>query len=291
MIQFSSQQKHAIELGARKRQSLQREVKKSVQLLTRDVREGEKQDSIIFGTTGIGKTWNVEKEIIDMGIPYHIIQGNISNFAFGANLMVLHHMLPKDTKMAIIVDDCDTFFENKENINILKGMTGKPGTRRFQYNRAIQPHLFSEFQMEIMPNYQTHGQVGFSVPTDDFVFIFTTNFKLPTEAEAEQAQIAKPGSAGANRKLDLAAVRGRMSTKDFMLDKETNWGWIAEIALNDNGLHMLKTIEQKMILLDWMYTNWDNMTEHNVRTIEKMAYEMVDYPEEYRDNWEADFLA
>jgi len=39
-----------------------------------------------------------------------------------------------------------------------------------------------------------------------------------------------------------------------------------------------------------MWHNWHGMTETNIRTIEKMAYEMVDYPDEYRDNWEADFL-
>ena len=50
------------------------------------------------------------------------------------------------------------------------------------------------------------------------------------------------------------------------------------------------TKPQAMILLDWMYTNWFEMKESNIRTIEKMAYEMIDYPEEYRDIWEADFL-
>ena len=82
----------------------------------------------------------------------------------------------------------------------------------------------------------------------------------------------------------------RFNVKDYFLDKLTNWGWIAEVALNDGALDMLETEEEKLILIDWMWNNWDNMTENNIRTIEKMAYEMVDYPDEYRDNWEADFL-
>jgi len=89
---------------------------------------------------------------------------------------------------------------------------------------------------------------------------------------------------------DLAAIRGRFNVKDYQLDFETNWGWIAEVALNDNGLPMLENELQVIILLDWMWNNWHKMTETNIRTIEKMAYEMVDYPNEYRDNWEADFL-
>ena len=106
--------------------------------------------------------------------------------------------------------------------------------------------------------------------------------------EAKAAQ-AKGASAKANKMLDLVAIRGRFNTKDFELNKEENWGWLAEVGLNDGALHML-TKEASMILLDWVYTNWYDMKESNIRTIEKMAYEMVDYPEEYRDIWEADFL-
>ena len=41
-----------------------------------------------------------------------------------------------------------------------------------------------------------------------------------------------------------------------------------------------------MILLDWMWNNWDKMTENNLSTIEKMAVIMKKYPEDYRDRWE-----
>jgi hypothetical protein len=111
---------------------------------------------------------------------------------------------------------------------------------------------------------------------------------LPFESDAREA-LEKGVSAKANRLQDLSAIRGRFNVKDYHLDFQTNWGWIAEVALNDGALSHL-TEEQILILLDWMWNNWPNMTETNIRTIEKMAYEMVDYPEEYRDNWEADFL-
>ena len=168
-------------------------------------------------------------------------------------------------------------------------MTGKTGTRQFQYNKKINEHMFTEMQMAVMEEYRTPGMHGFTVPTDDFIFIFTTNFKLPYESDAKEL-LEKNGPSGkANKQLDLAAIRGRFNVKDMFLQFEENWGWIAEVGLNDGGLDMIDE-EQRMILLDWMYNNWNNMTESNIRTIEKMAYEMVDYPTEYRDNWEADFL-
>lgn len=288
-IQLSTKQKESITKGALKRQSLIREANKAGQRAAGKSAREEYLDTILAGPTGIGKTFNVEKAVQDAGVPSITLKGNKSMFAFGGDLMLLHSRMPEGTKMALIIDDCDSFFENKENINILKGMTGKKGTRQFQYNKKINEHMFTEAQMNVMPMYQQEGMHGFTVPTDDFVFIFTTNFNLPFESDAKIHLEKNGGSAKANRLQDLAAIRGRFNVKDYHLDFETNWGWIATVALNDNALDMLDE-SQQMILLDWMWNNWHNMTETNIRTIEKMAYEMIDYPEEYRDNWEADFL-
>lgn len=289
MLQLSTQQKDAIQKGALKRKGLIREAKKAAQRAAGKAIREEYLDTILAGTTGIGKTYNIEKAIQELGVPSLTLKGNKSMFAFGGDLMLLHSRIPAGQKLALIIDDCDSFFENKENINILKGMTGKLGTRQFQYNKKINEHMFTEEQMAIMPEYQTPGMHGFIVPTDNFIFIFTTNFVLPYESDAKDA-LERGISAKANRLQDLSAIRGRFNVKDYQLDKLTNWGWIAEVALNDGGLDMLSTYMERIILLDWMWNNWDDMTETNIRTIEKMAYEMIDYPDEYRDNWEADFL-
>jgi len=290
MLQLSTQQKDAIQKGALKRKSLIREAKKAADRAAGKTSRDNYQDTILAGTTGIGKTYNIEKAIAESGVPSLTLKGNKSMFAFGGDLMLLHSRIPAGKKMALIIDDCDSFFENKENINILKGMTGKTGTRQFQYNKKINEHMFTEEQIAIMPEYQTPGMHGFTVPTDNFIFIFTTNFVLPYESDAKEHREKNGGSAKANRLQDLAAIRGRFNVKDFALEKFTNWGWIAEVGLNDGALDILNSEMERIILLDWMWNNWDNMTETNIRTIEKMAYEMVDYPNEYRDNWEADFL-
>jgi hypothetical protein len=289
MIQFSTHQKEAIRKGAQKRQGLVREAQKAANRAAGKAIREEYLDTILTGTTGIGKTHNIEKAIAELNVPYMVLKGNKSMFAFGGDLMLLHSRRPQGQKMALVIDDCDSFFENKENINILKGMTGKTGSRQFQYNKKINEHMFTEAQMQVMSQYQVEGMHGFTIPTDNFIFIFTTNFNLPFESDAKEA-LERGVSAKANKMQDLAAIRGRFNVKDYQLDFETNWGWICEVGLNDGGLNMLDNEEQKMILLDWMWNNWNNMTETNIRTVEKMAYEMVDYPQDYRDNWEADFL-
>jgi hypothetical protein len=87
------------------------------------------------------------------------------------------------------------------------------------------------------------------------------------------------------------AIRSRCQTNDFDLDWEEQWGWIADVVLNEGCLDSkLDTEEEKMLLLDWMYNNWDTMTERSIRTAEKMADIMVEDPTGYRDTWEIDFL-
>lgn len=290
MLQFSSFQKESIRRGKLARLDMVNESKLAAKRVAGNHNRSAYMDSIFSGTTGIGKTYNVEKAIIDMNLPYYVIQGNMSTFAFGGNLMLLHSQKPTGLKMAVIVDDCDSFFETKDTINILKGMTGKPGSRFFNYSKKINEHSFTDAQLAVIDSYKVPGHHGFQVPTDDFVFIFTTNFQLPYEKDAKEYGLKNPGSARANRLSDLSAIRGRFNCLDYSLPKEVNWGWIAEVALNDGGLKMLKTDEERMILLDWVWNNWDNMTETNLRTIEKMAYMMEDYGDDYRDMWEQRFL-
>ena len=48
---------------------------------------------------------------------------------------------------------------------------------------------------------------------------------------------------------------------------------------------------QKIFLLQWMWTNWNNMTETSIRTAQKMADILVDEGETgIQDAWEIDFL-
>lgn len=290
MIQFSSQQRDAIKRGSEKRKSLINQTKKVVNRVNGKGRDAY-LDSILSGTTGIGKTHLSEVALKEANIPYFKLQGSVSMFAMAGDLMLIHARKPIGKKVVILVDDCDSFFENKTSMNILKGMTGKVGTRVFQYKKAINPSSFTEAQLEVMPNYMNNGEHGFTVPCDDFVFLFTTNFPFPTESEAKEYSSKNAGSAKGNRMMDLAAVAGRMNYRDFTLsDRYENWGWVAEVGLNDGGLDMLESEEQKMILLDWMWNNWNELRATSVRTMEQLAYDMLDYPNEYRDEWEVSYL-
>ena len=88
----------------------------------------------------------------------------------------------------------------------------------------------------------------------------------------------------------LTAIRGRMMVKDISLTWEEKWGNIADVLMNDNGCPELNE-QQKIFLLQWMWTNWNDMTETSIRTAEKMADILIDEGEEgIQDAWEIDFL-
>jgi hypothetical protein len=304
-------QKAFIVEGAKVRNALIRATIEAAEraLFTDVLRKDLKIDTIISGSTGIGKSYNSMRALkrygLKEGIHYVVIQSNQSMFDFSIMLMIEHarfqEMKKKDPslkKLIIICDDCDSFFKDNDSINILKGMTGPAGTRKLQYNKSIPTHLLEPSLIELLSNYKFNsGKLGFEVSTEEIVFILTTNFALPTEHYANQFMEKNGPTNRAIRLQHLAAVRRRFSVKDFMLDKATNWGWLAYVTFEDGLLdNILKgkqsvTTYKKFQILDWVLSNWDNLKESNLDAIQDLALKMVEYSDGgYKDLWEADYL-
>jgi hypothetical protein len=283
MIKFSKTQMAHIEAGKLKRHSLIRAARKAVNLQGDELHP----HTYLYSNPGLGKTYNVTKSIKESGKPYKVISGSISMFAFGIDLMVSHFEKKDDERVFIIVDDCDQILDSVDNLNIMKNVLA--GNKVFQRTMSIPTHMLNEYQRLILPNYQQQGEMGYSVPCDDFVFVFCSNYKLPTDEEVKQEIQKKGATKATNKKISLNAIRSRCVAKDFTMAWEIEWGWISEVILNDYS-HFKVGYEEKIIILDWMYNNWVHMTEHSVRTAEKMAQVMVDEGDSYRDAWEADFL-
>lgn len=267
---------------------------------TNSIRGTFRVDTILSGTTGIGKSHLTQQALTEAGVHYVRISGSESMFHFACLLMLEHYIFfstkrSPDERLIVFIDDCDSFFKDKDSINILKGMTGKQGDRVLQYNKAIQEHLMSPMQISILDSYRhPNGAMGFSVNCDQVVFIMTTNFNLPTENYANDFLQKHGPTSRANRLMDLAAIRRRFNCKDFVLDKNTNWGWLAEVVFNDGLIDFLgtgtKAMRQKKYILEWIYSNWESMVEHNLDTVTDLAYKMLEHPTDFNDVWEADYL-
>jgi hypothetical protein len=113
------------------------------------------------------------------------------------------------------------------------------------------------------------------------VFIFTSNFRLPNDDEVKEAR--DKGQSKAVLLGHKNAIRSRCRTQDFDMDKDTQWGWIADVVLNTDAVdEFIETDDEKRILLDWMKHRWDQMTERSIRTVEKMAQSMEEDPTGYK---------
>lgn len=305
---FSPNQKTAQLEGAKHRRALLANVKEAAQ---RAINSGllddeEKMDTILSGPTGIGKTYNMKKALHDVGLVerenYIMLSGDHSMTQFAIKLMMVHREFTINKKtdtetLIVMVDDCDSFFQNKASRNILKGMMGAKGSRQLQYNKMLPEHMLTDRQHATLEHYRnTDGSPGFRIPCDDVAFVFTTNFVFPTERQAK-AELEKGLSNRALTYQDLTAIRSRVKLKPFHMNMATNWGWIAEVALNDGLLDCLNDVQilpdvdyAKYLLLDFIANKWENMTESNLRTVTDMALTMKKYGMEARDIWTVDFL-
>ncbi|MEY3498807.1 MAG: hypothetical protein RL308_476 [Bacteroidota bacterium] len=234
----------------------------------------------IFSPPGLGKSFTINKFLKGNDIIHFEITGAQSMFAFGINLATIKYNYP-DEKVIIVVDDCDTLFKNEENINIMKNILS--GNRSYTYQKNIESQISSlgEMQYNAVQHFRIHDQIGFRVALDNFVFIFSSNFKLPTDEEAFNCRNKSI------KKTHLNAIRSRCNTIDFELNKFQHYGWITDVVLSEfDDINAL--IKDK--IFNWVWYNWENLNERSLRTIEKMIQTYKNDPESYIDMWCIDFL-
>ena len=240
----------------------------------------------IYSPPGLGKTHSVNNYLKKNNSLHFELSGAVSMFAFGVALATIRYNYPIE-KIIISVDDCDGIFESEENLNIMKNVLS--GYRKFSYQKSIQGLLgnLTNMQEAAINHFSNDNQLGFQVPCENFIFIFTSNFKLPTDDEVIVAR--EKGGNKNTRKVHLNAIRSRCKTMDFDLDQETHFGWLADVLINEN-LQPELSQNQKSEILDWIFENWNQMTERSIRTLEKMAQSIVDEPEDYLTIWDIDYL-
>ena len=282
-ITFSLTQKHAMEIGASIRSRLVTVAKRAA---SKETLKAKFPHTYIYSPPGLGKTFTVEKQLNISGMQNYTISGNVSMFAFGISLAVIRYNSMNDKPIIIVVDDCDEILKNETNINIMKNILS--GNKVYDYQMSLQSQWkgLSSTQQEAILAHSSSNKLGFTVPTDNFIFVFTSNFKLPTDDDVKNARDKM--QAKANKMAHLNAIRSRCRPADFDLTDNEQWGWIADVVMNENCVEL--SHNEEVILLDWMYNNWDNMNERSIRTAEKMAECMIEDPTGYRDSWEIDYL-
>jgi len=283
-LTFSTKQSQAIQLGAIKRQRLVTVATKAAT----PTATSKHPHTYIFSPPGLGKTYTVKQAIEQTKIPFYSVSGAASLFAFGIDLAVINYLDKTSNKIVISVDDCDVILDSPASCDVIKNvLTGKQSFAHTK-SMAAQMSSLSDLQVEAVNAHSSPNSMGFEVPCDRFVFVFASNFKLPTDDDV--LRVRERG--GSTKKIaGQNAIRSRCQTNDFDMHWEEQWGWISDVVLNTPCLDCYAiTADDRIIILDWLYNNWKNLTERSIRTAEKMAQAMIDYPTNYKDAWDVDYI-
>jgi len=282
---FGMTKNEALERGRQNRTRFLQVVEKLPQIRNED----KYPHKFVFGFPGIGKSYEITKHLNETGAKYLMVTGNVSMFAFGVQLAVINFLNPNQERLIVFCDDVDTLVSTESSCNQLK--SALHGPRVFTYEKSLQSQWsnLSDLQREAIKHHQEDGKMGFQVPTSTMSFILVSNIQLPTDDEVRLAREKSKGKASLLAHTN--AIRSRCMVQDFSLTNAELWGWIADVILNTSCLDQFNmSDEEKLIILDFLWDNWDSLTERSIRLIEKMAIIKNEYPETYESVWSIDFL-
>ena len=245
--------------------------------------------NFIYGYPGIGKSFEIKNRLEAAGTKFVMVTGNVSMFAFGVQLAVINFLNPNQELIIVFCDDVDTLVANETSCNMLK--SALHGPKVFTYEKSLQSQWsnLSELQKEAIKYHQDDEKMGFQVPTGSMSFLIVSNIQLPTDDEVRKAR--EKSKSKSSLLAHKNAIRSRCMVQDFSLSNAELWGWIADVVLNTTCLDGLDlSVEQKETILDFIWDNWESLTERSIRLIEKMAIIMQEYPDTYMSVWEIDFL-
>ena len=282
---FGMTQNEALEKGRQNRTRFLQVVEKLPQIRNED----KYPHKFVFGFPGIGKSYEITNHLNESGTRYLMVTGNVSMFAFGVSLAVINFSNPSQERLIVFCDDVDTLVSTEASCNQLK--SALHGPRMFTYEKSLQSQWsnLSELQREAIKYHQEDGKMGFQVPTSSMSFLLVSNIQLPTDDEVRLAREKSKGKASLLAHKN--AIRSRCMVQDFSLTNAELWGWIADVILNTECLNQFNmTDEEKLIILNFLWDNWESLTERSIRLIEKMAIIKNEYPENYEMVWGIDFL-
>lgn len=240
----------------------------------------EYNHTYIYSVPGLGKTHTVNEAMKRNGVNYVTISGNVSMFAFGVQLALINYIKPDDVTI-VSVDDCNEILKDTSNINVIKNIL--EGNRVFHYQKHLGGLIsqLDDLSQRAIQSHVVEGQTGFIVPTNNMIFVFTANERLPYDDEVTKKV--------KERMIHLNAIRNRCRVYDFELNPLVQWGWITDVMLNTDGV----TTVPRMIVVrvcEFMYKNWERLKTKSIRTAKMMCEDFRKNPTNYQLIWELEYL-
>jgi len=158
--------------------------------------------------------------------------------------------------------------------------------KKFHYQKHLGGLIsqLDQLQQQAIENHIIEGTTGFVVPTNNMMFVFTANERLPYDDEVNGKKVR-------DKMIHLNAIRNRCRVYDFILDDEVQWGWISDVVLNTPAMNDTNISEDgKSLVCEFMYKNWQNMKTKSVRTAKMLCEDFVRYGNDAEFVWESEYL-
>lgn len=282
---FSKDQLHFISKGAIHRQTLRNQINEA---LTQN-QFGD--NFIISSLPGLGKTYEMGQAMKQLKDPPLLFTGDNGFFGYMLDVLTAIYLNGgTKNKLTVINDDCDVLFEDKV-INTTKKMFDDSRVLRYGKNYKSLKGLCSDTQWEAVLSFANDARAGLEIDVSNVTFITLTNCHLHTVDEVEAQEEGSPKYAKYNARY---AIRRRTEYKEIEMPVMELWGYVADVVLNEKLCENIDpTISQghKEQILQWCFNKWDKgITERNLSIVEKMTKKIVQYPTDYLDIWEQEYV-
>jgi len=275
---FNSKQQHYLQNGI------------TMQLLLRDTiseafnNNPFNENYVVSSLPGLGKTYEAKQQLNNNVL---FIEGS-SSMAFFTIQIATAVYLADGQQLTVVLDDCDVLFESA-NTNTAKKMFDE--TKALQYNKMRKglKALCTDLQWDAIESFATEDNPGFSVPLNNVTFVVLSNRLLPSSNMVDSMD---EGSKKHSTATDLFAIRRRTAYKPISMELLDLWGYVANVTINEQICHKFyPTIiaDEQQQIVNWLFANWDKVTERNLSVVEKMTKDMVRFPDNYLDIWEANY--
>ncbi len=283
MKAFTEEQKRLIEVGEKHSAALTEWVSDAI--LATNKKVVGLRHWYIQSPPGLGKTFTVQRAAETNKTELFMIQGETTIAALVRQVAFAVYMAEPSKKEPLFfcIDDCDDLFIDRKSLNVMKGvLDGERNILSYEVDMTGQIQKYrkgsptTQLIADALEKYQSGGGVGVQIPTDNCIFIVLSNRPLASDKDAR----AKP-------KLGHeAAIRSRVNYRPINIRGMEVWGWAASVILRTDILgdeHKLSK-DQKQILLQWMYENWDVLPGTDLRQVRSFAAEMLNH-NDYLDRW------
>lgn len=285
---FTLRQQELIAVGNLRTQQLKDIVK--VALGVEQTEYEAKRHTYIYSLPGAGKTFTTAMTAEENNVQMLQIRGSSSIPSLARRLA--HALMCKPDEQVIVwVDDCDTLFMDEESLNVMKGALDED-VNMLSWNKNIAGQIARDLaspdenirQMgRAMKMFQLPGSPGLDIPTDNVRFIITSNKDL-----CEPSKIIVPGKKVNKARMHEGALRDRINYHEFLLSAEDSWGWVASVLMQPTfvmGRGIDLTLNDKHLLLDFMYTHWDRLPSTSMRAVKDLVVQMKNNPTNYPTLW------